>query len=742
MELFSKLTLLVINEQFLRYDSELEIGRSEDYRNDPNSLLIEGLKVPKNFFTIKVMSPNDGPVTPLSIRIRSRMPLKINDSKYYLKEGESPLIVDFTDRFTDRFIDQENHLRFKIERGSSKMCQITLKWVPFNIYPYSGLVLINNIQQQNPLVSKIQEVCNLKIDLRLCEDIFLATHYVTLLSQKNHELRIALLRGIPIVYSTWLDCIKDEFNDIKKWSINLSNFLPPSRRGDNLYMMPSQSRDSLFQDSFMVVFVDDTKKKTRELVELLGCLSALIERLRSDKYFKSDKLDGDLLKEDIKKISKAYNPERHCFIMTELNEDLTFTSSLKSFAESLNGEIVTEESLFNCIKYNSKSSLKPLCLSQNETDTQIRRRKRRKIEKASGLDFFDFTPSISTPAPNETQTQTQQIGSFPHSPITIDESSQKQNTETDIRKTLQSAQKAMTESTRALNGIERGSISPVSKQHEPEGFEPTEPEPKQPKPKELELNFMEHKGLAIEETTESSSKRSAPLELRHDQPDRKKLKLKEPEKIGKFMPSISLIDAIRNTKEEQEQVVKKELGLDGSDQPLDEKLKDLAIVELFEIKLRSPKLAEAERTHLSFKGRKNFKRFNKNQKSKSALSRSFLDLEPITLDNKITFKSEDQGDTDATTDLELNMTKDFDGLMDDVNGYQPQGPAFVEHDEKSDNEEGFSFGKGESLFVPADSQNSPAKPRHIPIRKVSHGGNDNDDDDDDDDDEPRFAFSR
>ncbi|KAK7687377.1 hypothetical protein QCA50_009242 [Cerrena zonata] len=326
--------------------------------------------------------------------------------------------------------------------------------------------------------------------------------------------------------------------------------------------------------------------------------------------------------------------------------------------------------------------------------------------------------------------------------FSFNESSQKQNTETDIRKKLQSAQKAMTESTRALNGIERGSISPVSKQHEPEGFEPTEPEPKQPKPKELELNFMEHKGLAIEETTESSSKRSAPLEIRHDQPDRKKLKLKEPEKIGKFMPSISLIDAIRNTKEEQEQVVKKELGLDGSDQPLDEKLKDLAIVELFEIKLRSPKLAEAERTHLSFKGRKNFKRFNKNQKSKSALSRSFLDLEPITLDNKITFKSEDQGDTDATTDLELNMTKDFDGLMDDVNGYQPQGPAFVEHDEKSDNEEGFSFGKGESLFVPADSQNSPAKPRHIPIRKVSHGGNDNDDDDDDDDDEPRFAFSR
>ena len=201
------------------------------------------------------------------------------------------------------------------------------------------------------------------------------------------------------------------------------------------------------------------------------------------------------------------------------------------------------------------------------------------------------------------------------------------------------------------------------------------------------------------------------------------------------MPQYSFYEAVKATKGEAAGKILHDLGFgpEVDHDEVNEKLSNLAVVETMEV----PPRKHIETDNNNYEGRVNFKKFKKNLKLGSVVTRSFVGFTESNEESKPVPVNE------INLDPEEKMAQDFNGVMNDISGYNPNQNEFQEADEDSD-ENGFSFSLGRQnsgLFVEADSQKTEkpvTRTRKVQTKPVSE----DDEDDEDEDDVPKFTFSR
>lgn len=237
------------------------------------------------------------------------------------------------------------------------------------------------------------------------------------------------------------------------------------------------------------------------------------------------------------------------------------------------------------------------------------------------------------------------------------------------------------------------------------------------------LIAKENEVTSVEETTITTPE--------HLKRDRKRVAPEDTSQLTKIArldlkPKLTLVDAVRQTRQDAKEISKKELGLD-QEPNLSNDLKNMAIVEDVEITRRDPPTSIP--LNGNYSSRKNFKAFKKTPREK----RDCVALATVTVDSDFKFSEPPP----VVSQAEKTMERDFSGMMSEVKSLEPQ--LFVQEDDDDDDDDNISDVRYEGLST---------KGRSNGIR-FNGGGqegvqdyDDDDDDDDDENDQPKFGFSR
>lgn len=593
---------------------------------------------------------------------------------------------------------------------------ITIEWIPLNICRYTKQIMVNGNLDSNPLTDELLKLFDNGIDLRIAKNPFYASHYLTLSDHLTYGLKVSLLRGIPILNTDWTDFIMENKENFDKWLLELDpgEFLPFSTK-DNRYLMPNKERSKLLSSSMIVIF-HDTKDKLSKWISSLG---GKVFNADISEYYYEGKIDQNLLSTVKMKVREDECDK--CFLMEFNDHDVKqynqIEEALNDFAQSNSSKIVTEAILYESVVNVSTNNLQGLNLERElkrSTSAEIvssqPQRKRRKFKKVGITDFFDFKPPIKTEV------------------LPLDDSVDKNIADEQLKQNNMNSNSnlALPDSSHTANDNDRSFVhadTPLSDSSNKDNEE---------------SNNTTHK-RQIDDSTEEEPKLK---------------KRKEEKKIGKFIPQISLLDAIKSTKERAKENVREELGIDEKESDgLNEGLNNLAIVETIDISIRRRKPVPYEINN-SYKERKNFKIFRKNILLTNE-RKTFIDMQPIFVGDGVdnVFIENNTKDKESTQ-KQLKLMNDIGELMGDVSGYKPYSISLEDaHDRDVDS---FSFGiRNEplhepTLFVPEDEVQKEHDHTLTPGNKrndneTRNGPVDDDDDlgeDDDDDDQPKFAFSR
>lgn len=682
----------------------VQVGREQDHQHVDNYVYIQNPKVSRQHLKIEVGECQVHDVdqrTPLLVHFESRKPTEVNGLFYKPSKNEEPLVKDFT--------DQDMKIKFK---GTESRIELT--WAAFNVTPHSGKIVYENEVTTSPLPKKLQLLFDRGIDLRITNDIKKATHYVTHSDHANWPFRIALLAGIPILNSFWVDYVFDNKHRVEEWFVNIADerFLPSSQ-DDKSYLFPNPTRKALLRSQHIILLANRDSAKLETWIQTMGANTTLFD---PGKYFINESVDETRLFDDIRSLFQELSITS-AFLMRTTTKNVNDGLMAKSLAEICikhNGSLLDEILLLESVKSVSTKNLHAISsirkrpeieASTSPTEPKPLQKRRRKFEKIGANDLLDF------------QLASLQGTLYP---------SATQNLEREKKIIEESVSRTITPS-----------VDP-NFPDSPLGF------PKEAfqddKPKQIEVisdeeREKEHKkGTSLQERQNDISEAT-----KSEEPKSKKVKTES--KIPKFIPSVSLVDAIKSTKQQATESIKKELGIDDDSltpiaESLGAKLGDLAIVETVEIELR--KAPSTPHTSDRYKGRKNFKAFKKNLAIKSNMTRSFIDLEAVKIDNEVQFITSYDGQSHAeVAKSEQKLSKDFQGIMDDVKGYVPP-LSTSPNEEDGPDQESFSFRSGEqSLFVADDDSQPTLRSVNLNHKEVA-----NEEDSDEDDDEPKFTFRR
>ncbi|KAI5964551.1 hypothetical protein KGF57_001043 [Candida theae] len=205
-------------------------------------------------------------------------------------------------------------------------------------------------------------------------------------------------------------------------------------------------------------------------------------------------------------------------------------------------------------------------------------------------------------------------------------------------------------------------------------------------------------------------------------------------KIPKFVPKVSFADAVMQTKEKTKELWEREMGISEEPEGVTQNLSNLAIVEVVDIPIRrsrSKYLNGADNVNTEGK---NFKKFVKSVPVKRQVTRPHIDMVIEETTNLLLPKTKHN--------RQSTMDEDFNGVMSDVRGYEPN--LFVADDESDDESTTQPFFTSQTNTSSGDGIRG--RRNHVPVNRVDRdddaGDDDGDDDDDDEEDQPRFGFSR
>ena len=665
---------------------------------------------------------NAGLHTPLKITFQSKARTLVNGEVFQLnKTDPQPIeVAHFT---------QESELNFKFKSGTPLRMKLT--WVPFNIGRLKANMKEDETIQKDILKDSLLQLFNSNVDIRIIQDFLLVTHVITPSDEKFwFGLGIALARGVPIVGIDWPKYVLSNIKYFEKWlygsAIISALLLPTTSRNDIKYFVPNSKRSSLLLGitvySISVGDKSDYFKLLKKWVTALSGEVIDVSNLRET---------AQILAEinNTKNDSKIFIMESNKPTLEESTLSNQICQELQIFAPispSLLYDSVVNISIDNLevkkavrapeIELPIEPSIKTESISP-----QKRRLGSRKAKKVDRLAFFDFSsmPVSQTQAQANSQVEPQ---------IHVDESIQPL-AESDV-----SEQPAVEiNSSQVIPASAEDSISIDTE--------------KKRRLEEEEVENLRKKSKITDNQGESlQNTRKHPLlddiEVSEIQQEEKRQKV--------IVPKVTLKDAIFQTKSKATDAIRKELGIGSQD--IHDGLTNLAIVELVDIPLRSRKeqqLQQLPNSNMAWRDRKDFKKFKKNIPLKSRVSRSFVEMELVDVDARAPGSNSKRNVTISQTMEELlrqeqrnrkqvvDLAKDFDGAMEDINGFNPG------NDDDGDNDnDSFSFrnnSANQSLFVSEDSQMNERNVGRVNTnsRKVDYES-----DDDSDDDQPKFGFSK
>lgn len=682
------------------------MGREQGHQHVENYIYIQNPKVSRQHLKIELGQCDIQDLelkTPLQIHFESRKPTEVNGLLYKPSKNDEPLIKPFSNEaLTVRFKGTES--------------RIDLKWCSFNVVAHAGKIAYENEVTTSPLPQKLRLLFERGIDLRITSDINKATHYVTHSDHPNWPFRIALLAGIPILNSFWVDFVFDNRNRVEEWFVNIADdrFLPSSQHGKR-YLFPNAGRKSLLKAMHVILLSSKDHAKYEKWIHSMGAKAAVLE---PQNYIKGDIIDEKRLIEDMRGAFQSLSTTSAFFMRTTTKEenDSLIDKKLAEICKAHNGDLVNEHQLLEAVKNVSTGNLHAISSIKKRPAVETLQapvegkpvlKRRRKFERIGANDLLDF------------QLASLQGSLYP---------SATQTYEKEDPVTEKGVSRDATPSATITTDTPLKSPTVAPREQKDEDAEPQIPTSKDPGSQhEEDCTFQERKDDISEAT-------------RNEEPKAKKIKPQS--KIPKFVPAVSLIDALKSTKQQATESIKRELGIDGDSyasflDSLGEKLGDLAIVETVEMVLR--KAPPESDSSSRYKGRKNFKSFKKNLPVKSNMTRSFIDVEAVKIDNEVQFISSYKGQNKMAyaeaENAQKKLSTDFRGVMDDVRGFVPPTSTSV-NEENVPDEDSFSFkSREQSLFV-ADDESQPT------LRSVNVDYKAVDEEDDSDDDQPRFTFRR
>lgn len=564
--------------------------------------------------------------TLLIIRICSRAKTIINGKTYKLLSKDSkPEEIDFTNEFKLK-IETIPQIDKQTGQIITQDTPLFIEWIPFKLY-----ISANDKYDQNHYKTIIRDH---GIDIQIVDDIMDATHYYydsdnidIKEEEQKDEFKLAIIKGIPILNSQWLQKVlghdnEDGYNSVKDWllDIDYKKYLP---KNDDDYLPKSDRLRPL----------DNVKLVSLERINWLETITIDFKVLIQHQE--------DLLK------SKIGDNQ---FI-------LIVPTTMETTLNRHNFQPITEDQLWQSIKKGSildlpKNSLNQLkrtsttmlasddksVITQTPEVAAPSGRKRRKYEKVDRLHFFSLGTTTPTPTTTTTPVPSTRDPSPKVSILDTDNkstspelNSQRINTSGDndsitqeisqlsdpIKRnsTIKQNQKVLNSHTQsrkinqedALNSLGDSNLSSSTDQL----ARKSKPDSNSQK---SSSNFPSIKNEEEEQEDEEEipaigSKRKNKDETTNDD--------QKPFKIPKFTPKVSLVDAVLKVQE-----LNKSSNLDlESEFEINENLQNLAIVEIVDLvnprNRRNKNKSVDDDTESRYAGRKNFKKFKKNKQLSS-----------------------------------------------------------------------------------------------------------------------------
>lgn len=194
----------------------------------------------------------------------------------------------------------------------------------------------------------------------------------------------------------------------------------------------------------------------------------------------------------------------------------------------------------------------------------------------------------------------------------------------------------------------------------------------------------------------------------------------------------SLFEAIKESKKATDEKIKEDLGLEEN-KDIGSQMSNLAIVETVSLPMRKKQVIPE---NPMYQGRRNVKKFKKNMKLKSAVTRTFVEVkEGSNVQNLTEFErnafSDHNDDSDASSNTgEILKSSGIDLESTNSQIRIPENDLFVSNETQS-----------QDLDIPSNKP-TPRRSQRVSNTNRPQVENSIDDDDDDDmDDMPKFAFT-
>lgn len=630
------------------------MGRSHEYKSDGVSLHISDLKVPKKYITITT-GPSQIDIldkTKLSIRFDSICTTTVNDVVYKLPLKQA-------DPITHTF-DAEK-LVLKVNANKSDRIQLYLVWVSVQVLVFSKRIQFDGQIQPSPLPEAMKALHAKGIDLRTVTDPLIATQYVTMSDFVDYNLQIAVLRGIPVVSTKWLDLIENVPDDATPWLQNPPHELLLNGTHDD-YIFPNSDRRLLLAGLHCLIYYEGAPlKHVRRLhswLQCLGCANVITMGVNELTREAWSRLGSDSL-----------------FLFSCIEDSSSDTLRARANLPSDLWKAVVEVDILK-LHISSCDSLFPPAVKEEPDSLRLtQRRKRRKVERVNDTDFFLFSQVTSHPEPESLEFS---VGPEDDAPKHPEPESPANDVIQDV------AQVKASQTTQEGTGI-----SSSNKEKSVESVKVTISETTSFAKRQIEPAKINNQEL--EKRKEEISRETAQLE-----PLPKKQNVEE----KWIVPQLSLAQAVLSTKRQAEDEAKKEFEFDD----IGSQLEKLVVVEEIDLSRKNETVPLV--TIALYNGRKNFKNFKKTGGPIHSFTRTFLELEDDN-SNEIHFSNVPAAP--PKQDISEKVRLDFAEEMDNVKGYQPSQLFVAEdEDEGDDGETTFSFlaGNRGSARVQADESDN------------------------------------
>lgn len=583
--------------------------------------------MPKKYITITTGPSKIDSIdkTKLSIRFDSICTTTVNDVVYKLPLKQA-------DPISHTFEDDK--LVLKVNANKSERIQLHLAWVPVQVLVFSKRIQFEGQIQPSPLPRIMTSLHAKGVDLRTVTDPLLATHYVTMSDFIDYNFQIAVLRGIPVVSTKWVDLIENAPHDATPWLQNPPRELLLSGTKHD-YVFPNHDRRLLLAGLHCLIYYEGAQlKHVRRLHSWLQCLGC-----------------ASVITLDIKELNRESwslfgSESLYLFSCIDDSSSGDIFRARANVATDLWRAVVDVDILE--LQISARDSLFPDPVAKEEPESLrlTQRRKRRRVERVNDTDFFLFSQISSQPVPESLDITAASEGDpkglelVP--PLDVDEV-----TETNATQTPQEVTKST------------GS-------HIKNSFESTTETP-------FGISQVKTGKENREKRKEEISGETAEIE-----PLPKKQKVEE----KWIVPQVSLAEAVLSTRKRAENDAKKEFEFDD----IGSQLEKLVVVE--DIDLSRKKESVPLVSIALYNGRKNFKKFKKTGKLVHSFTRTFLDLED---DNSNEIHFSDLQTAPPKQPIFERVRLDFAKEMDNVKGYQPSQLFVAEDEDGDDGETTFSF---------------------------------------------------